>query len=128
VSGRGSPARVSPNTLEPPSSVLIGALAGGREDFARLTYPRFCAGLTQSGAEIVAIGARADGNPIGLSLARLGPANTAQLLSLNVAAPWRGRGIGAALIEACENALAARSSPARCIRAARFFARLSSGR
>lgn len=51
VSGRGSPAPVSRPARQPPS-VRIGELAAGREDLARLTYPRFAPCLTQSSPEI----------------------------------------------------------------------------
>jgi GNAT superfamily N-acetyltransferase len=103
-------AQVARQTRVLPHSVLISELTGGFERFARLTYPRFAPWLVESGAQIVAIGALAEGRPIGLALARVETANTARLLSLNVEASWRERGIGAALLAASESALAERGA------------------
>jgi GNAT superfamily N-acetyltransferase len=80
-----------------------------RERFAQLTYPRFVPCLTEPGSQCVAIGAVAEGRPIGLALAQL-VGTTARLLSLNVERAWRERGIGTALLAECESALALRGA------------------
>jgi hypothetical protein len=80
-----------------------------RERFAKLTYPRFVRCLTEPGWPIVAVGAVANGRPIGLALALLA-GTTGRLLSLNVERVWRQRGIGTALLAACEGALVLRGA------------------
>jgi GNAT superfamily N-acetyltransferase len=90
--------------------VLVGALKHGGEAFAPLTYPRFVPCLADPGPQVVAIGAVAGDCAIGLALARLGDDGAARLLSLNVDPAWRGRGIGNALLTACEGILQKRGA------------------
>jgi GNAT superfamily N-acetyltransferase len=80
-----------------------------RGRFAHLTYPRFGQCLTEPGWPIVAIGAVANGRPVGLALVLVAGV-TGRLLSLNVEPVWRQRGLGTALLAACEVALAWRGA------------------
>jgi GNAT superfamily N-acetyltransferase len=91
------------------AEVALLACERERELFAQLTYPRFVRCLTEPGWPIVAVGAVAGGRPIGLALVLVAGV-TGRLLSLNVEPIWRQRGLGTALLAACESALALRGA------------------
>lgn len=58
----------------------------------------------------VAVGAEALGRPIGLALAELYASRYAEVLSLYVAPPWRGSGLGTELLARLERELVARGA------------------
>lgn len=74
--------------------------------YAHLTFPLFRPQLAENG--LLAVGAACAGQPVGLALAR--PGRAAELLSVAVAAPWRGRGVAGRLLAELEAGLAAGGS------------------
>ncbi len=83
--------------------------------FAPLTFPalRGRLGAGEPDRNLLAVGAALPGEPVGLALAEIAPGGASvQLLSLFVAAPYRRRGLGTALLAELEATLAQRG----CIR------------
>jgi GNAT superfamily N-acetyltransferase len=80
---------------------------------SHLTFPNFFHLLAQSGApEVVAVGALQNGRPVGLALAgQPAPNGPAQVVSLFVSKPYRGQGLGKALLTTAEEELARRGVP-----------------
>jgi GNAT superfamily N-acetyltransferase len=80
--------------------------AAGWED---MTYPAFrdLLGPRPANGSFAAIAAREAAQPVGLGLGRLDQGSTGEILSVFVARPWRGRGIGTALLERMEEEIRA---------------------
>jgi GNAT superfamily N-acetyltransferase len=70
--------------------------------YAHLTFPYFRPWLDQRDDNLVAIGARLIGEPIGLLLARVGDAQAGEIHSVYVAEAHRRRGIAARLLAEAE--------------------------
>ena len=82
------------------------------EGYGSMTFPSFrplLRALYPQG-QVVAIGASWCGQPVGLALARMLPGGNSEVLSMFVAAPHRGRGVGTALLTSLEQALSERGS------------------
>lgn len=82
--------------------------------FAHLTYPCYGRLLTTPGPDehIVAVGAVEQEAPAGLAVARLGGnGQPADVLSIAVAEPWRGRGVGTSLLHELDRLLQAAGCP-----------------
>jgi ribosomal protein S18 acetylase RimI-like enzyme len=78
--------------------------------FTSLTFPAFRPLLSRAGpeSEIVAVGSYWHDIPIALALGKTLPEENSEVLSICVAAPYRGLGIGTALLVRLEQLLSAR--------------------
>jgi GNAT superfamily N-acetyltransferase len=95
-------------------SVIYAPVDACDASFLALTFPAYWRHLERREPDVIALGARVDGLAVGLALGRMvgetveAGGQTAQLLSLMVARPFRCRGIGTGLVKALEAQLAAR--------------------
>ncbi|MGH7043347.1 MAG: GNAT family N-acetyltransferase [Acetobacteraceae bacterium] len=76
----------------------ISRIDGEPSQFAGLTFRRLRSVLGTLDAPWFAVGATDAGAPVGLALGWLSPASEALLISVMVAAGWRRRGLGTALL------------------------------
>ena len=80
-----------------------------------LTYPKYRS-LLGGDADVVAVSATDQGQPIGLGLARVGAADrTGEVLSIAVSPGYRGRGIGTALLDRVEQDMGKTASVAQAV-------------
>lgn len=96
----------------------VARVASADDRLRTLTYPRYANLLTEAAladSDLLAVAAWVRDQPVGLALSLRDPVEgSGRLMSLAVAAPWRRRGFGLALLAAAEDGARQRGWSALC--------------